>query len=75
MRRIYLLFVAAVIVYALFAPTSWLPRQPRTAASQNVAQLTPHGMEPLSAMIVRGVLIMAALWSLQARDNMRPGEI
>ena len=75
MRRIYLLFVTAVIIYALFAPSGWLPRQPRCADSQDVALLTPHGMVPLSAMFVRGVLIMAALWSLQARDNMRPGEI
>lgn len=74
MRRIYLFLVAAAIVYALFAPRSWLPRQPREN-SGDVAQLATHGMEPLSAIIVRGVIIMTALWSLQARDNMRPGEI
>lgn len=74
MRRVYLCVVALAIVYALFAPRSWLPRQPREN-SADVAQLTPHGMEPLSAIIVRGAIIMTALWSLQARDNMRPGEI
>jgi hypothetical protein len=74
MRRIYLCVVALAIIYALFAPRTWLPRQPRENRG-DVAQLLPHGMEPLSAIIVRGVIIMTALWSLQARDNMRPGEI
>lgn len=75
MRRAYLLFVAAVIVYALFAPRTWLPRQPGSLTSRDVGQMTSRSMEPLSAIIVRGVMIMAALWSLQARDNMRQGEI
>ncbi|HET6424864.1 MAG TPA: hypothetical protein VFG20_14335 [Planctomycetaceae bacterium] len=74
MRRAYLFLVALAITYALFAPRTWLPRQPRENPA-DVAQLMPHGMEPLSAIIVRGVIIMTALWSLQARDNMRPGEI
>ncbi len=75
MRRAYLLFVAAVILYALFAPRSWLPRQPGKLTSRDVVQVTSHSMDPLSAIIVRGVMIMGALWSLQARDNMRQGEI
>ncbi len=75
MRRMYLLLVAAAIVYALFAPRSWLPRQPRSDARHDVARLSSHSMDPLSAIIVRGVIIMTALWSLQARDSMRQGEI
>lgn len=75
MRRAYLCFVAAVILFALCAPRSWLPRQPGAFSSHDVAQITSRSMEPLSAIIVRGVLIMAALWSLQARDSMRQGEI
>lgn len=75
MRRPYLIFVATVILYAVLAPREWLPRQPGSNWSGDVAHMTNHSMEPLSAIIVRGVLIMAALWSLQARDGMRQGEI
>lgn len=75
MRRAYLCFVAAVILYALFAPREWLPRQPGKLSAHDVVPVTSRSMDPLSAIIVRGVLIMAALWSLQARDNMRQGEI
>ncbi len=75
MRRAYLLVVAAVIVYAIFAPRSWLPRQPGSITTGDVVPVTSHSMDPLSAIIVRGVLIMTALWSLQARDSMRQGEI
>lgn len=75
MRRAYLLVVAAVIVFAIFAPRSWLPRQPGRLTANDVVPVTSRSMDPLSAIIVRGVLIMGALWSLQARDNMRQGEI
>lgn len=75
MRRAYLFVVAAVILYALFAPRTWLPRQPGAMSSHAAASVTNRSMEPLSAIIVRGVLIMTALWSLQARDSMRQGEI